>query len=150
MDNSRICFITMVSKLRTATSLVKEATTATHMLGLNFTTKSWAESSELMSVIMHGPYLKRTQLLFVIWRHRLWVACRCLPWSAVTFSRAIIVELDSEGSIVPTFTRNIRALAHLQIWNVRAPLYLFVQFKFSVYGLVYWTYTYTQLAMQSC
>ena len=74
--------------------LVNEATTATHALGLNFTMKSWAESSELMSVIIHGPYLKLTQLLCVIWQYRLWAACPCLSWSAVAFNRSIVVELD--------------------------------------------------------
>ena len=53
------------------------------------------------------------------------------------FSRAIVMELDSEGSVVSTFTRNNRAFANVQIWNVHAPLYPFVQFKFSVYGLTY-------------
>ena len=100
MDNSRICSMSMVNKLRTATSLVKEATTATHTLRLNFTMKSWAESSELISVIMHGPYLKR------VWQYRLWAACPCLSWYAVAFSRSIVVELDSEGSIVSTFSEH--------------------------------------------
>ena len=68
----------------------------THMLGLNFTMKSWAESLALTSVIMHGPYLKRTQLLCVIWRYSLWIACPRLPWSAVAFSRSLGTELDSE------------------------------------------------------
>jgi len=35
---------------------------AIHTLGLNFTMKSWTESLVLMSAIMHGPYLKQTQL----------------------------------------------------------------------------------------
>ena len=66
------------------------------------------------------------------------IVCPCLSWCPVAFSRAIVVELDSEGSIVSlTFTRKIRSLARVQIWNVRAPPYPFVQFKFSVFGLTY-------------
>ena len=60
-----------------------ETTTATHMLGLNFTMKSWVESMALMSVIMHGPYLEQTQLRCIIWRYHLWTAYPCLSWSAV-------------------------------------------------------------------
>jgi len=42
MDNSKVCSMSMVlGKLRAATSLVKEATTAIRTL-LNFTMKSWA------------------------------------------------------------------------------------------------------------
>ena len=80
------------------------------------------------------------QLLCVIWRYHLWAACPCLSWFTVAFSRSIIVELDSEWSITSTFTQNVRALAHVQIWNVRAPWYPFIQFKFLVYGLTYRTY----------
>ena len=32
---------------------------------------------------MHGPYMKQTQLLCVIWLYCLWAACPCLSWSAV-------------------------------------------------------------------
>ena len=60
---------------------------ATHMLGLNFTMKSWAESLPLMSVIMHGSYLKQTEALCVIWRYIPWAACPRLSLSAVAFSR---------------------------------------------------------------
>ena len=49
---------------------------------------AWAESLALMSVITHGPYLKWTQLLCVIWRYRLWAACPCLSWFAVALSSA--------------------------------------------------------------
>ena len=94
-----------------------------HRLGLNFTMKSCAESLALMSAIMHGPYLKRTQLLWLIWRYCLWAVCPCLSWSAVTFSRSIGVELDSE--------RFHKSLALVKIWNVRIHLF---NFKFSVYG----------------
>ena len=75
-----------VAKLCAAISPVKEATTVTHTLGLNFTVNSWAESLVLMSVIMHGSYLKWTQLLCMIWRYRLWAACPCLSWSAIALS----------------------------------------------------------------
>ena len=108
-DNSRIFSNELVNKTSYSHFLVTEATTATHMLGLhvNFTMKSWAESSELMSVIMHGPYLKQTQLLCVIWRYRLWAACSCLSWSTVAFSRSIVGELDSKGSIVSLSLRTL-------------------------------------------
>ena len=33
-----------------------------------------------MSIFMHSPYLKRTQLLCMIWRYRLWAASLCLSW----------------------------------------------------------------------
>ena len=41
-----------------------------------------------MSVIMHGPYLKRTQLLCVIWQYHLWAACPCLSWITAALSLA--------------------------------------------------------------
>jgi len=48
---------------------------------------SWLISGAIyMSVIMHGPYLKRTQLLCVICWYHLWAACPCLSWSAVALS----------------------------------------------------------------
>ena len=49
----------------------------------------------------------------------LWAACPCLLWSAVAFSRSIVMELDSEGSIVSTFTEYQRLIASVQILNVR-------------------------------
>ena len=127
--------VTVCCSMFAAISPVKEATMATHMLGLNFAMKPWAESLALMNVIMLGPYLKRTQLLYVIWWYHLWAACPCLSWSAVTFSRSISVELDSERSIVSTFLHERALLARVQIWNVR--IYQFFKFKFSVYGHTY-------------
>ena len=56
-----------------------------------------------MSIFMHSPYLKRTQLLCVIWRYRLWAASLCLSWFAV-----------SERSIV-SINFHERALARVQI-----------------------------------
>ena len=123
------------AKLCATISPVKEATMATHTLGLNFAMKPWAESLALMNVIMFGPYLKRTQLLYVIWWYHLWAACPCLSWSAVAFSKSISVELDSERSIVSTFLHERALLARVQIWNVR--IYQFFKFKFSVYGHTY-------------
>ena len=70
-DSSRICHCLLFHEhskqnfVQPCISAVKETTMATHTLGLN-TIKSWAESLALMSVIMHCPYLKRTQLLCVI------------------------------------------------------------------------------------
>ena len=74
MDNSRICHCLLFNEhgeqnLEQPFSLVKEATTATPTLRLNFTMKSWAESLALMSVIMHGLHLKWTRLLCVIWHY---------------------------------------------------------------------------------
>ena len=48
------------AKLCAAISPIKEVTTATHMLGFNFTMKLC--SGNLWVLIMHGPYLKWTQL----------------------------------------------------------------------------------------
>ena len=81
MDNSRICHccsMSMVSKTSCSHFACQGSYYATHTLGLNFTIKSWAKSLALMSVIMHGPYLKRTQRLCVIWRHCMSAACPCL------------------------------------------------------------------------
>ena len=63
--------------------------------GLNFTMKSGAESLVLMSVIMHGPYLKQTQLLCMIWQYCLWAACPCLSWSFTMKSGAESLVLMS-------------------------------------------------------
>ena len=129
--------------LCTATSLVKEATTATHTLGLNFTMKSWASLG--VSLCMAHTW---SELNYCVWFDGIVCEHRVLVCHGPQ-SHLVVVELDSEGSIVTTFTQNIRALAHVQIWNVHAPSYPFVQYKFLVYGLAYWTYTFTQLAMQS-
>ena len=42
-----------------------------HICWTNFTVKSWAKFQALMSVIMHGPYLKRTQLRVTV-QYCLW------------------------------------------------------------------------------
>ena len=112
--------------------------------------KSWAESSEFMSVIMHGPYLKQTQLLCVVWRYRLWAACPCLSWSTDTFIRSVVVELDSEGYIV-SFSLNIRSYTYSTCANLKCTYtsVSFVQFKFSVYGHSYRTYTRVQCSHAS-
>ena len=117
----------------------QESYYAAHTLGLNFTMKSWGESLALMRVIMHGPNLKWTQLLWVIWWYHLWAACPCLSWSTVAFSRSISLGLGSEGFIVSTFTQHEFCLARVKIW---IPLHPFVQFKFSLYGH---TRTYTHV-----
>ena len=59
-----------------------------------------------MSIFMHSPYLKWTQLLYVIWWYCLWAASLCLSWFAV-----------NERSIV-SINFHKRALARVQIWNV--------------------------------
>ena len=92
------CSVSMVSKnfmqpfLRSTKLLLS---THTHTLGLNFTNCHELNLWRL-DVIIYGPYLKRTQLLCVIWRYRLWAACLCLSWSAVVFSRSIGVEFVTE------------------------------------------------------
>ena len=112
------CSVSMVSKnfmqpfLRSTKLLLS---THTHTLGLNFTNCHELNLWRL-DVIIYGPYLKRTQLLCVIWRYRLWAACLCLSWSAVVFSRSIGVEF-----VTGTFA------------NLKSS-HPFVQFKFSVYG----------------
>ena len=149
MNNSRICSMSMVSKTLYS-HFSGQGSYYSSTLGLNFTMESWAEFLGLMSVIMHGPYLKWTQLLCVAWRYRLWAACPCLSWSAVAFSRSIVVELDSEGSIVSTFTQNTRALARVQIW-----MYVHLCIRSFNLNFDIWPrrtghiYTYTRLAMQS-
>jgi len=83
------CSMSMVSRTSCSHFACQGSYYATHTFGLNFTMKSWAEFlAPFMSVIMHGPYLKRTQLLCVIWRYRLWAACPCLSWFTVTLSSA--------------------------------------------------------------
>ena len=79
-------------------------------------------------VIMDGPYLKWTQLVCVIWRYRLWAARLCLSRSVVAFSRSISVVLDSETFVNFHESFSTRTCAILKC------MYLFVQFKFSVYG----------------
>ena len=64
---------------------------------------SWISGA--YDVIIHGPYLKRTQLLFMIWRHYLWTACPCLSLSTVV---SIGVSLSTEHEF---------ALARVQIWK---------------------------------
>ena len=77
----------------------------------------------LMNVIMHGPYLKQTQLLLcVIWQYRLWAVCPCLSWSPVALSRSISVEVDSERF---STCENLKCT------------YPLVQFIFLVYGHTY-------------
>ena len=80
VGSSRIChcccFISMVSKnfvqpfLRSRKLL--RYTHASSQIVMSWITGAY--------VIIHDPYLKRTQLLCVIWRHRLWqpaLACHC-------------------------------------------------------------------------
>ena len=105
--------------------LVKEATKATHT-HLDQTSHYSYELNfwHLWVLIMHGPYLKRTQLLCVICTvceqptlacHSLQLPCVHLTWvvfisgflhtdAALALSESISVELDSEGSVVSTCT----------------------------------------------
>ena len=124
------CPMSVITKLCAAFSLVKEATKVTHLLGLNFTLKLWAESLALMSVDYAWALPE--------------AACPCLSWSAVAMhafnmsrlcsglplrwhcaSRSIGVELDSEGSIVSTWTGTwiLTSLRRVQTWKVRVPSY---------------------------
>ena len=124
MDNSRIChcryFMSMVSKnfvqpfLRSRELLrYTHAWTELHKL-------SWAESLGLMMSLFMALILKRTELLCVIWRHRLWAACPCLSLSAVVFSRSIGVEFVHWTWICFSTCANL---------NIRS-----FTFKFLVYG----------------
>ena len=119
------CSMSMVSKSWWSHFSSQGSYYATHTLGLNFTKKYWAKSLTLMSVIMHGSYLKRTQLLCVIWWYCLWPACACLSFHRREVSSPNIVKCIHEF-----------VWARVQIWNP------FAQFKFSVYGH---TQTYTRI-----
>ena len=136
MGNSRICHCLLFHEHGAKANfmqpfcLSRKLLRYTHTLGLNITMKSWAESLALMNVIMHGPYLKRMQLLCVIWRYRLWAACPCLSRFAVALSSAW-----------SWFTAHELVL-NIAIWN------LFAQFKFSVYGQTQ-TYIHMRFALQS-
>ena len=116
MDNSRISSMSMVSK--TLYSHFFDQGLLQLHTRLDYTSQ-WNHELNLRSLwVSLCMALTQTQLLCVVWRYRLWAACPCLSWSADTFIRSIVVELDSEGYIV-SFSLNIRAyIAHVQIWNV--------------------------------
>ena len=84
-------------------------------------TKLHTEVVVFMSVIMHGSYLKQTQLLCVIWRYCLWAAWPCLSLSAV----AMCAITSLQASFMPTGCA--LALARVQIWNVRICPYMNMQ-----------------------
>ena len=148
MDNSRICHCLLfhehgkqnfVQPLLWSRKLLRYTHTWTK---LHNEVMSWMSCTYVCH--LPGPYLKQTQLLCVIWQDRLWAAFPSLSWFAVSFSRSIGMELDSERSIVWTFMREFSTCANLKC------TYPFVQFKFSVYGHTYLSKpTYTCLAMQS-
>ena len=94
MDNSRICDCLLfhehgkqnfVQPFRLSRKLLRYTHAWTK---LHNEVMSWISGAVYMSVIMHGPYLKQTQLLCVIWRNHLWAACPCLSWFAVVLSSA--------------------------------------------------------------
>ena len=109
MDNSRICHCCWITNMISKNFVQWFGSYyATHMLRLTFTISPTTHDSEslmLMSVIMHGPYLKWTQLLFVIWRHCLRTACPCL-------SLSVVVSIGVSSS-----TQHEFALARVQIWT---------------------------------
>ena len=136
MDNSRIChcrcFTSMVSK-----NFVQPFLRSRELLCY---THAWTKTSQIVmswisgaNVITHGPYLKRTQLLCVIWRHRLWAACPCCrPQSFSVDHRRGVHSLNMNLLIDSIYLPKVYiyylwfALARVQIWtSVR---------KFSVYG----------------
>jgi len=78
------CSMSMVSNFVQPFCLSRKLLCYTHAW-TKLHNKLWAKSLALMSVSMHGPYLKRTQLLCMIWRYSLWAACPSLSWSTVAF-----------------------------------------------------------------
>ena len=101
MDNNRICHWLLFhehGKQNFGSHFSGQGSYYDYTLGLNFTIKSRAESL----VIMHGPYLKLTQLLCVVWQYRLWAASPCLSWSSS------LHQIDNCALL----------LARVQIWNV--------------------------------
>ena len=75
---------------------------------------SWIFGAYGYDVIIYGLYLKRTQLLCVIWRYCLWVAYPCLSRSAVVFIRSICVEFVTCANLkcmcfhIHSFNLNLR------------------------------------------
>ena len=100
MENSRFChcllFLEHGKQNFVQPFLQSRKLLQLHTLRLNFTMKSWAESLALLSVIIHGPYMKQTQLLGVGWLHHLWAAYPCLSWSTVAM-RALTWVIFTPG-----------------------------------------------------
>ena len=166
MDNSRICHH-LVFHDRGKQNFVqpflrsrKLLRLPTHTLGLNFTLTLWAHLWHLWVFIMHGPYLKRTQLLCMICNiceqpalvcHGPQLPCVRLNWvifvlgflhtyAVFTFSTSTGVELDSEGSIVSTCTETWILTSFSTCANLKCTctfVYPFVQFKVLAYGHTY-------------
>jgi len=97
--------------------------------------QSWAESLVFMSVIMA---LTWSELNYCTWFDGTACErpCPCLSWSAVAFSRSIVVELDSERSIMST----------LSFSTCKFEMYVFVR-SILIFGM--WPYanrqTYTRV-----
>jgi len=132
MDNSRIfvtvcCSMSMVSKTSCSRFSGQQSQYGYTHAWTNFIMKSWAESQALMSVIMHGSYLKRTQLRHtgVFWWYCLWAACPCLSWSAPTMC-ALTWVVFAPGFFMPTGC----ALASFSMCANSKCTYPFIQFKF--------------------
>ena len=109
------CFMSMVSK-----NFVQTFLWSRKLLCYTQFVMSWISGAYV--VIIHGPYLKQTKLLCVVWQYRLLAACPCLSWSVVFLADPLGWSLLTEYKF---------ALARVQIWN---PSHPFVQFKFLVYG----------------
>ena len=73
-----------------AISPVKEATTAIHTVGLNFTLKFWAESRVLMNVDDAWPFPEANSST-VRSLHHSWAACPCLSWSAIAMPHGVLI-----------------------------------------------------------
>ena len=82
-----------------------------------------------MSIIMHSPYLKWTQLLCVIWWYHLWAPCPCLSCSAVTMH----VNLSHLHSRLLSHRCCALALARANL-KCTCTFVSFLQFTFLVYG----------------
>ena len=134
MDNSRICHRLLfhehgkqnfVQLFRLSRKLLRYTHAWTK---LHNEVMSWISGVVSLSVIMHGPYLKRAQLLCVIWWYHLWVACPCLsmdntvvlyyPWSIMVRRRAFIdVDLVHRTGICFSTCANLKPVCSIGIWS---------------------------------
>ena len=108
-----------LAKLHATISPVKEAAMATHMLGLNFTMKSWAES-------LHGAYECHYAWLLpeansTTVRNLTVPSVSSLPLSVMVRSCHGCIHMSCLRSRLLSCWHCTLALAHVQIWNVHVP-----------------------------
>ena len=104
---------------------------------------SWISGAYECHYAWSLPEVNWTQLLCMIWWHRLWAACPCLSWSTVV----VCVNLSCLHSrLLSCWPTVLWLLAHVQIWKVCIR-------SFNSNSSI-WPHTnaqtYTCLAMQSC